>query len=90
MQLTRAFTQLRDELGDAAALEVVSEVYDEVSPPRHADSRRRQEQEQEQQEQQEQQDHVDEGREEQKRTRTLTTPEQPPYETSEDGKEVLF
>lgn len=49
VQLTRAFTQLRDELGDDAALEVVSEVYDEVSPPRHAVSRRHRQEEEEQQ-----------------------------------------
>ena len=76
VQLTRAFTQLRDELGDDGALEVVSEVYDEMSPPRHADSRGQQQEEEQGGEQQ--------------RTRTLTTPDQPPYEESNDGKEILF
>ena len=36
VHLTRAFTQLRDELGEAGAAVVAAEVEDELSPPRFA------------------------------------------------------
>lgn len=89
VHLTRAFTQLRDELGEDAALEVVAEVYDEVSPQRFADSRPQDQEEQGlEQEPQQNLQHDEPGQEQQ--TRTLTTPEKLPYEISEDGKEVLF
>ena len=81
VQLTRAFTQLRDELGDDGALEVVDEVYTEVSPQRFADSQPQEQQRQPEEDEQQQE-------QQQKQTRTLTTPEKPPYEPSEDGKGV--
>ena len=91
VQLTRAFTQLRDELGDEGASEVVAEVYDEVSPPRFADAPKAAELppvERPVETKLTTTTTEEQMVEEQKRT--LLTPDKPPYEASEDGKEVLF
>ena len=81
VQMTRAFTQLREELGDTKlAAEVEAEVYQEVSPPRFADSpgtKRAPEP-------------APPAAPAVEKERTLTTPGKPPFEQSKDGKEVLF
>ena len=82
VQMTRAFTQLREELGDdKLAAEVEAEVYQEVSPPRFADSPQTK---QRAAEAAAGASPVAEGG----KVRTLTTPDKPPFE--EIGKEVLF
>jgi hypothetical protein len=95
VQLTRAFTQLRDELGDEGASEVVAEVYDEVSPPRFADAPKAAElppveRPVERPVETKLTTTTTEEQMVEEQKRTLLTPDKPPYEASEDGKEVLF
>ena len=90
VQLTRAFTQLRDELGDEGASEVVAEVYDEVSPPRFADAPKAAELPAERPVETKLTTTTTEEQMVEDQKRTLLTPDKPPYEASEDGKEILF